>query len=159
MKPEARSMKSVLAMAGAELSLKARLGYVGLLLVSAAMTVVVLSLWFSEASLPPRTQLAFAAMSAIGVSWMALAGWALRARRPLYARDRVIAGGLAVAFSALFAAGCLAAVVMAGGAAAYGALGTGAVMLAGALVALVKARRRFSRLSIRRREIEALLKA
>ena len=155
MNPEARSMKKIQAMAGGELSLKARLGYVSLLLVSAAVTTVVVSLWVTESTLPVRTQFAFAVMSAIGASWMTLAGWALRARRPLFARDRVIAGGMAVTFSTLFLVGCLAAVLIMGGAASYGALGTGVVMLIAALVALASARRRFAALDLRRRELAA----
>jgi len=159
MKPEFRSMNKVRAMAGAELSLKARLGYVGLLLVSAALTTVVVSLWLTEPSLPARTQLAFAVMSVIGVSWSVLAVWVLRARRPLFARDRVIAGGLAVTFSALFVAGCLAAAILSGAAPAYAAFGTGVVMLAVAIGVLLKARRRFAALTSRRRELEAQLGA
>jgi len=157
MKPETRSMEKIQAMAGAELSLEARLGYVGLLLVSAALTTVVVSLWLTEPSLPARTQLAFAVMSLIGVSWSVLAAWALRARRPLFARDRVIAGGLAVTFSALFVAGCLAAAILSGATPAYAAFATGVVMLAVAISMLLKARRRFAALSIRRRELEAQL--
>jgi hypothetical protein len=159
MKPEAHSMKAIQALASAELSLKARLGYVGLLLVSAALTTVVVSLWLTEAALPVRTQLAFAAMSVIGLSWVVLAGWALRARRPLFARDRVIAGGMAVTFSSVFVAGCVAAAVLSGGAAAYGALGTGVVMLVAAIAALLGARRRFAALSLRRAELERALQA
>ena len=151
---ETRSMQKVQALAGAELSLKARLGYVGLLLISAALTTVVVSLWFTESALPLRTQLAFAAMSLIGVSWMALATWTLRARRPLFARDRVIAGGMAVTFSSLFVAGSTAAVFMTGGAAAYGALATAVAMLVAAIATLVGARRRFAALSLRRAELE-----
>jgi hypothetical protein len=157
MKPEANSLKKVQALAGGELSLKARLGYVGLLLVSAALTIVVVALWLTEMSLPVRTQAAFGVMSLIGASWMALATWALRARRPLFARARVIAGRMAVAFSALFVAGCLAAVIIAGDAAAYGALGTGTVMLVAALAVLVRARRRFAELAARRCALESAI--
>jgi hypothetical protein len=157
MKPEANSLKKVQALAGGELSLKARLGYVGLLLVSAALTIVVVALWLTETSLPLRTQAAFGVMSLIGASWMALAAWALRVRRPLFARDRVIAGHMAVAFSALFVAGCLAGVIVAGGAAAYGALGTALVMLILAIAALVSSRRRFAELAVRRAELERAL--
>jgi hypothetical protein len=155
MSPESRSLKQVHTLAGAELSLKSRLGYVGLLLASVALTTVVVSLWITETALPLRTQLAFGAMSIIGMSWVALATWALRARRPLFARDRVIAGGMAVTFSSVFVAGCLASVVIAGGAAAYGALGTGVVMLIAAIAVLTGAQRRFAALAARRRELEA----
>jgi hypothetical protein len=154
MNPEALSKVKARALAGAELSLAARLGYVGLLLVSAALTTVVVALWFTEPSLPSRTQIAFGAMSVIGGSWMVLAAWALKVRRPLFARDRVIAGGMAVTFSGVFVVGCVAAAIVAGGAAAYGALATSVVMLLAAIGALAGARRRFAELVARRQVLE-----
>ena len=154
MNPESMSLKKVQALADAELSLPARMGYVTLLLASAAMTAVVISLWVTEPSLPRRTQVAFGVMSLIGLSWCALAAWALRARRPLFARDRVMAGGMAVGFTGLFALAALAAVVMVGSPATYAALGTGVAMLALAVAALVQARRRFAALAGRRLQLE-----
>ena len=56
--------------------MKARLGYVALLLVSSAMTAVIVSLWLTEAYLPLRTHLAFGAMSLIGIR-----GWRSRPGR------------------------------------------------------------------------------
>ena len=158
MSPEAFSKVKAQALAATELSLAARLGYVGLLLVSAALTAVVVSLWLTEPVLPSRTQLAFGAMSVIGVAWMSLAVWALTARRPLFARDRVIAGGMAVTFSAVFAAGCVAAVVLTSSAAAFGALATSAVMLIAAVAILQRARRHFADLVYRRQQLEAQLR-
>jgi hypothetical protein len=150
MNTQMKSLQDVRKLAGAELSLKARLGYVALLLVSTGMTVVILSLWFTEPALPFRTQLAFGAMSVIGLCWSALSLWALSRRRPLFARDRVIAGGMAVAFTSLFLAGGIAAVVMARNPAAYAVLGTGVVMLALAIRVWAGARRRFAELMARR---------
>jgi hypothetical protein len=155
MSPQMKSLQEVRKLAGAELSLKARLGYVALLLVSAAMTVIVASLWLTEAALPLRTQLAFGVMSVIGCSWVALSVWALGARRPLFARDRVIAGTMAVAFTTLFVASAIVAVLVAGNAASYGVLATGAVMLAIAIRVLHGARRRFAELLARRAALEA----
>lgn len=150
MSPQQTSLQDIRRLAGAELSLKARLGYVALLLVSAAMTVIVLSLWVTEPWLPARTHVAFGAMTLIGASWMLLSLWALSTRRVLFARDRVIAGGMAVSFTSLFLAGAVVAVVMANNAAAYGALITGSLMLAAALRAWSSARRRFTELAARR---------
>jgi len=152
------SFEKARALADMELSLKARLGYVGLLLVSAAMTGVVLSLWLTEPSLAPRTQVAFGAMSLIGLSWCAFAGWALRARRPLFARDRVIAGGMAVTFSSLFAVVTLAAALSLGNPAAYVAFGTGMGMLGAAIGVFVSARRRYAALVARRLALESELR-
>ncbi len=150
MNPRMKSLQDVRALAGAELSLKSRIGYVALLLVSLGMTAVIVSLWVTEPALPARTRWAFAAMTLIGASWIALSAWALRARRPLFARDRVIAGRMAVAFTAVFAAAALAAVIWIGNGASYGMLATGVVMLAVALRALVSAGRRHAQLLARR---------
>jgi hypothetical protein len=150
MNTQKESMAMIQQLARGELSVRARLGYVALLLMASAMTVGVLSLWLTEAYLPLRTQVAFGAMSLIGGSWMALAIWALTTRRVLLARDRVIAGKMSVAFTALFLVGAIGAVLVSGTAAAIGAAATGAVMFAVALRVLSGARRRFAALCARR---------
>jgi hypothetical protein len=154
MNMQLQSMAEVRRLSNSALSLKARLGYVALLLLAIGITTVIGSLWATEPSLPVRTHMAFGAMCLIGVSWVALAVWVLRARRPLYARDRVIAGGMAVTFTSLFLAGAVAAVVIANNAAAYAVLVTGAVLWAVAIRVLVSARRRFAELSQRRAALE-----
>jgi len=155
MSPQLKSLQDVRELAGAELSLKARMGYVALLLVSAAMTVIIASLWLTEPGLPVRTHLAFGALCVIGASWSTLAIWALRARRQLFARDRVIAGGMAVTFTSVFLIGAIAAVVIAGNAASYAVLATGAVMLFVAMKLFADARRRFAALLARRQQLAA----
>ncbi len=146
MNPQIKSLQDVRALSVSELSLKARIGYVALLLVSAGMTVVIGSLWLTEASLPFRTQVAFAAMCLIGVSWVTLAVWALRSRRPLFARDRVIAGLMAVTFTSMFLVGAISAVVLSGNAASYWVLATAVGMLMAALSVRSGARSRFAAL-------------
>jgi hypothetical protein len=148
------SMAMVQKLARGELSVKARLGYVVLLLVSSAMIVGLLSLWLTEAWLPLRTHLALGAMSLIGISWAALSVWALTTRRVLLARDRVIAGRMSVAFTCLFLVGTIVAVLSSGKAAAFGAAAMGVVMFAIALRVLAGARRRFAELAARRAELE-----
>jgi hypothetical protein len=151
------SLESVRALARNELSFKARVGYVALVLAATIMIVVILSLWLTEPTLPVRTQVAFGLMTIIGASWVALASWALGARRLLFARDRVIAGRMAVAFTSLFVVGTGFAVVLGGGAAAFGALGAGLLMLGAAYRALSSARHRFAALAARRAELEQAL--
>ena len=153
MSPQMKSLQDVRNLADVELSLRARLGYVALLLVSSAVTAVIASLWLTEHALPVRTQWSIGTMCLIGLSWIALSIWALSARRPLFARDRVIAGGMAVVFSTMFVTGTIAAVILAGNAASYAALATGAVMLAAALKVWSGARRRFAMLMARRAEL------
>jgi hypothetical protein len=150
MSPQMKSMEQIRQRSGSELSLGVRLGYVLLLLVSLGMTTVIVSLWATEAALPLRAQLAFGAMSLIGATWAGFSVWALRARRPLFARDRVVAGRLAVTFSTLFLAGAIAAAVVANNAAAYGVLASGTLMWVVALQVLNRARRRFQELLARR---------
>ncbi len=158
-KPQTESLEKIRRLAEGELSMKSRIGYVALLLAAAIMSAVVLSLWATEPSLPARTQAAFAVMSVIGCAWVGFALWVLNARRPLFARDEVIAGTMAVAFTGVFVAGAVAAVVMSGAAAAWGALFTGAGMLTVAVWRLVSAQRRFARLAVRRAELERALAA
>ena len=148
------SIAKIRKLAGGELSIKARLGYVALLLASTAMTTVIVSLWLTESHLPLRAGLAFGAMTLIGVSWAALSLWALTTRRILLARDRVIAGRMAVTFSAVFVAGAAAATWIAGSVASFGALATGTLMLGVAVRVLSGARRRFAALAERRAELE-----
>lgn len=149
--PPAADLRGLL---DAELSLRSRLGYVALLLTSAAMTAVVTSLWLTEPVLPGRTAVAFAVMTLIGLSWMAFSGWVLTRRRPILGRDRVVAGRLAVTFTSVFVVGALAAGYVSGGAAPYAALVMGLVLLAVAGVALVRARRNVARLTRRRDALE-----
>jgi hypothetical protein len=151
----AEAMTMVQKLARGELSVKARLGYVALLLVSSAMTVGLLSLWLTEPWLPLRTHMAFGAMSLISIAWAALSTWALATRRVLFARDRVIAGRMSVVFTALFLAGAIAAVFMTGNVAAPGAAATGVVMFVIAMRVLAGARRRFAELAAQRAELES----
>ena len=149
------SLAEVRRLSGRVLSMKARLGYVALLLLASAMTTVIGSLWLTEPSLPPRTHLAFGALCLIGVAWASLAIWVLRTRRPLYARDRVIAGVMAVTFTSVFVAGAVVAAIMASNAAACAALLSGVVSWASAILVLTSARRRFAELSRRRAALES----
>ena len=137
-----------------ELSRRSRLGYVALLLVSMAMTVVVVSLWLTEPALPVRTRVAFGAMTVIGLAWMVFAGWVLTTRRVLLGRDSVVAGRLAVTFTAVFIAGALLVGYSTGGKAPLAAAATGVGLLGVAVALLVRARRRVAGLMARRDALE-----
>jgi len=63
-------------------------------------------------------------MIAAGLSWAAFALWVLARRRMLLARHGIVAGRMAVTFTALFLAGALAAGYETGGRAAVAILGT-----------------------------------
>jgi membrane associated rhomboid family serine protease len=85
--------------------MRARIAYVFLGLTSAAMTVVVMSLWLTEPALPSRTRIAFAVLSVIGLGWLMFSIWVLRSKHVLLSKQRVVAGRLAVCFTGLFLVG------------------------------------------------------
>jgi hypothetical protein len=157
MSPQAKSIQDVLDIARNELSLRARLSYVALFLVSLAGMAGLLSLWFSETALPIRTRLAFGTMTFICFSWAVLAVWALNVRRVLLARDRVIAGYMSVGFTGLFLIGALVAALSQRSPPAFAAAGMGVAMFGLAAAALVAARRRFMELVARRAALERLV--
>lgn len=139
------------------LSSRARIGHVALLLAALGMCILVAALLLTEAALPTRTVVALAAMLIVGMGWVTYATWVLRHRRTLLANHRVIAARMAVAFSALFAAGT-AWLAFAGGQRSMAmAAVLGGVMSAVAIVLLVRAHRYRERLSARRRELERAL--
>jgi hypothetical protein len=132
------------------LSMRARIGYVALMLVSVCGMAGLVSLWATEPSLPARTHAAFAAMTALCAGWAGLAGWVLRTRRVLLGYDRVLAGRMAVTGSSLFTMGMVAAAAISGRPAAWGGVLLGVVMVAVAAVQLRRAARRFLELITQR---------
>jgi pimeloyl-ACP methyl ester carboxylesterase len=137
-------------MLNTELSMRSRVGYTALLLVGLGGAGLVGSLLLTEPSLVARTQVAFAVLLGINVSWAAYAAWVLTTRRVLLAGHRIIAGRMAVVFSALFVAGMTAVRL-------YAATIFGALLLIVAIAMLVRARRQFARLMERRRTLERSL--
>lgn len=142
------------ALADAELSVPARFAHVALLLVSSAFAVSLGALWATEPSLPTRTHAAFGVLLAIAGSWSVYSAWVLTQRRVLLAQHRVVAGRMAVTFTATFALGAAFIGVSTGRPAALAAAGLGVVMFAVALVLLSRARRRFAVLAARRTALE-----
>jgi hypothetical protein len=151
------STAAVRQLADRELSVPSRLGHLALLLVALGMTVVVVSLWLTEPALPLRTHVAFGVMTAIGLSWSAFAIWVLTSRRVLFARQRIVAGRMAVTFAAVFTIGALTTAAATGAAAALAAAGTGVVMVAVAIVILRRAHRVSAQLVARRDALERQL--
>ena len=141
----------------AELSRPARIGYVGLLLAASAMTVIVTALLITEPILPPRASIALGVLALMGLSWVVFAAWVLTRKRILLGRHRVVAGRMAVGFSAVFCIGALALGYAMSSRVAVAAGAMGVVMLAIALAMLKRARRSVKRLSQRRDELERQL--
>jgi hypothetical protein len=148
------SPDTLLQMVKTELSTKARVGHVALLLLSTLMTTGIVSLWITEPALPLRTQLAFAVMTTIGVSWALFAVRVLTQRRVLFAKHSVVAGRMAVTFTATFVAGAVAVGYTTGESAGYAAAGMGAVLMVAAIVLLIRAQRELARLVNRRQTLE-----
>lgn len=136
------------------LSPVSRAAHVALLLVSLAMTIVLVSLLATEPALPTRTLVSFGCMTAIGLAWVAYATWVLRHRRSLLANQRVVAARMALVFSLVFTAGAGWLGFADGQPAMRWAAGLGAVMAAAALVVLVRAHRHRAGLLARRRQLE-----
>lgn len=66
------------------------------------ISIAITSLWATEPGpLPLLTHIAFGAIVAVGAGWTGLAVWALSRRRPLFGRDRVITGAIAVTAAAI----------------------------------------------------------
>ena len=148
------SLAAIRRLAFGELSLRARLGYVALLLVATAMSVVILALWFTEPALPMRTQVGVRRdechRAVVGGVCALGAHHATRSVRSRPRHRGSHGGGIHVAVPR----GEHCAVAVKPVAAAFGALGTGVLMLAAALAVLVRARRRFAELAARRAQLE-----
>lgn len=152
-RPSVAEMKRLVA---SELSTGRRVLYTLLLCFDLAVGVVVAALLVTEDGLPVRTRVAFVGMLTIAAVWAVFFTLTLTRKKVLLARQQVIAGWIAVAFSALFAVGCFVLAAVAperrAMALAAGACGVGMLAVAGWL--LVRARRRFAALMARRRKLE-----
>lgn len=137
-----------------ELSMRARIAHVLLALAASAMTIVVTSLWLTESALPMRTTLAFAALTSIGLGWVAFSIWVLTSKHVMLARHRIVAGRLAVLFSGVFVAGCVVLGIASAVRAAWSASAMGAVLLAIAIVLWRRAETAHARLLARRNTLE-----
>jgi hypothetical protein len=141
-----------------ELSLPSRMRYVALLLAASIMTATMTALLLTEESLPLRTSISFGVLAVIGLSWMGFAAWVLTRKRMLLAGHRVLASRLAVGCTAVFALGALLIGFTTGRAAGFAAAALGAVMLGAAVWMLIRAKRAFGRLSVRRQDLERQLR-
>lgn len=155
--PDPSIVASLAQLARSELSLRARLGYVLLALVASAMTILVVSLWLTEPALPHRTTTVFTILTIIGLGWVAYSVWVLSARRVLLARQRVVAGRLAVAFTSVFAAGCITLNFTAGAKMGWPAVAMSLTLLAIAVVRWRRAEAAHASLLARRDRLERCL--
>lgn len=136
------------------LSTRARLGHVALLLAALAMSAVLIALLATEPAIPMRTRIAFAVMLAMSLSWTGYAIWVLKNRWTLLANHRIIAGKMAVAFTAIFTIAALALGFSTGKSAGFLAAGMGAALFVIAIGLLARAKQRFIILQSRRAQLE-----
>lgn len=125
------------------------------LLTTATFAAALLSLWLTEPALPARTDVAFGILVVINITWAGFFAWALTRRKVLYARQGVIAGRLAVLWSAVFVAGALIVGFTSGRVnGGLVAAATGLVFLGCALAVLRRAMARHQELRQLRRALE-----
>lgn len=144
------------SVAVAELSRWPRIAHSVLLAAALTGAIMTLSLWLTEPDLPFRTRAAFATLTLIGLTWAGYAAWVLTQRRVLYARQRVLAGWLAVTFTSAFTVAAFTTGVVAGTPVGFAAGTMGLVLVGASLMLLARARRRLATLLARRRELEIL---
>ncbi|MES2176862.1 MAG: alpha/beta fold hydrolase [Gemmatimonadota bacterium] len=156
-KPSAAEIRALVA---AQLGRASGPWHVALLLFALSATGLVIALLMTEPALPPRAKTAFAVMIAIGASWSAFAAWVLLRRGLLFGKDQMVAARLAVSFATLFTFGASTAAKWSPtGRPWYGAMAFGLAMMAFAVARLIRARRRFDKLSKRRAVLEQQLAA
>ena len=136
------------------LTLRRRVGTVLAGLGGLAGALLIGTLWVTEpGELPVRTQVAFAALILTGTAW-AVGATVTLTRGPLFAIDRVVAGWLAVTFSALLTVGIVAiALTRAGVTGVVAASSIGLTLLVAAGATLVRARSYRASLLVRMREL------
>lgn len=138
-------------------SFRSRIGHLALLLGATGGSVVVGSLLATEGGLSMRTTVALGILLVINLSWVAFAVWVLAAHRAMLFNHRVVAGRIAVAAVIVFTSGAAVLAALTRSAASYAATGSGLVLLAVAMTLLMRAKRDFRALQLRRAELEARL--
>lgn len=139
------------------LSSRARHLHVALLLSASAIAALLIALLVTEPAIPALTRHTFEVMLAIASCWVAYAIWILRHRHPMLTNHRVVAGRMAVIFSALFSVGALSMALLRGQPVFWFATATGVFMCAFAAMILLVAKRRAAALRAHRSALEQML--
>jgi hypothetical protein len=146
--------EQAVAMVRQELSRRARLGHVALLMASICGGLGIVSLWLTEPALPLRTHAAFLLLTMMAAGWAWHAIRVLQTRAVLLVLHRVRASWLAVLCSSAFTAAGLGAWWLTGWRPGGAAALSGAVLTMAAVSLLLRARRQRSLLMARLRELE-----
>lgn len=131
-----------------------RAGHLAMTLFAGAMALVMIGLITTEPDVPLRTLIAFWVLLAIAASWACYGLRVLSRRRPLLANREVVAGRMALLFSAVFTAGTMAVGWVNAGILVPPVTWLGATMTAVAVVNLARALWRRSRLEALRKRLE-----
>jgi len=142
------------------LSRSGRYGHLALTVVATVMAACLAGLLFTEPDMPKHVMVAFSVMFAITSAWAAFGARVLSRRRPLLANREVVAGGMAVAFSALFTiAAALIGILVGGHTMVTSASILGATLTLVAIAVLVRALLRRAELRALRARLERELAA
>ncbi|MEM9555181.1 MAG: transmembrane transport protein [Acidobacteriota bacterium] len=152
--PSTRSVDAVRALLERQLSTRSRIAHVVALLVDVAALGVVGSLWLTEPSLPFRTHVAFGLLVALGCAWAVYHLWVLTRRRPLDARQGLVAARLALSGCVVFTAGAGVVAWLERSPAALGAGVYGLLLIVVAVLLLERARRHREALELLRSSLE-----
>ncbi len=131
-----------------------RAGHLALTLFAGTMGLVLIGLITTEPDMPLRTIIAIWALIAIAASWVAYGLRVLSRKRPLLANREVVAGRMALLFSAVFTAGTMAVGWVNAGIFVTPATWLGTTMTAVAVGNLARAMWRRSRLKALRERLE-----
>jgi hypothetical protein len=93
-------------------------------------------------------------LTVIGLAWTIYGAWVLRARRVMLARQRVMAGRLAVTFTGAFTMACVLLAATTSVAASWPAAAMGIVLLAVAIALWRRAEGNYTALAARRDTLE-----
>lgn len=144
------SAPEVVAGLGGTLSRGARVRAVMTLVVGLAGALFIGALWWTEPGpLPVLTRVAFGLMTLFCLVWAGYGTWLLRSRVPLFATDRVVAAWIGLAASGLTGA-LLVGLAIQRGSGTWGVIVVAAVLVAIAIVLVVRAHAR--RAALLRRE-------
>ena len=141
------------------LSRSARYGHLALTVVATCMTAMLATVLLTETWLPARTVVSMWVLFGIGCAWTLFGLRVLSRKRPLLANREVIAGGMALGFSAIFTIGAAIVGVASGGRGVTGVSTLGATMTLVALAVLVRALMRRAELRALRDRLERELSA
>jgi hypothetical protein len=145
-------------LAHSQISFRSRAGHLALLIISAFASVAMASLLATEEGVPMRATVALAGILSLNLIWMAYAAWVLTARQPMLLNHRVVAGRISVAATAAFTLGSAAIGIATGATSGWMAALLGIGLLSVAVTLLIRARRDFRALQLRRATLEARLR-